>query len=87
MTVTIFEGDNLDVLRPYPDASFTLVYLDPPFNTGRTREKAIETTRSIPQDLTDESLGLDPADRARRLLEATQRVLVTDPATTVLGQE
>lgn len=30
---------------------------------------------------------LDPADRARRLLEATQRVLVTDPATTVLGQE
>ncbi|WP_052460608.1 DNA-methyltransferase [Microbacterium gorillae] len=47
MTVTIYEGDNLDVLRPYPDGAFTLVYLDPPFNTGRTRERMIETTRPL----------------------------------------
>ncbi|MCD2497948.1 MULTISPECIES: site-specific DNA-methyltransferase [Microbacterium] len=75
VTVTIFEGDNLDVLRPYPDASFTLVYLDPPFNTGRTREKAIETTRSIPQEVTDESLGLDPAERATESDEITEAVI------------
>ena len=27
-------GDNLAVVRALPDASFQLVYLDPPFNTG-----------------------------------------------------
>ena len=45
-SVEIHEGDNLDVLRALPDASFTLIYLDPPFNTGRAQERAIETARS-----------------------------------------
>ena len=31
----IYLGDNLDLLRRLPDESFTLVYADPPFNTGR----------------------------------------------------
>lgn len=44
-SVEIHEGDNLEVIRAFPDASFTLIYLDPPFNTGRTRDRAIETTR------------------------------------------
>ena len=34
-SVEIHEGDNLSVIRSFPDASFTLIYLDPPFNTGR----------------------------------------------------
>ncbi len=37
MAVTIHLGDNLDVLPTLDDASFDLVYLDPPFNTGRVR--------------------------------------------------
>ncbi|MFV0319289.1 MAG: DNA-methyltransferase [Microbacterium sp.] len=44
--VTIHEGDNLDVLAGFADASFTLIYLDPPFNTGRVQTKAVETARS-----------------------------------------
>ena len=32
-------GDNLDVLPTLPDASFTVVYLDPPFNTGRKQRR------------------------------------------------
>lgn len=44
-SVEIHEGDNLDVLRGLPDASFTLIYLDPPFNTGRVQERALETAR------------------------------------------
>ncbi|WP_405371595.1 MULTISPECIES: DNA-methyltransferase [unclassified Microbacterium] len=49
MTVEIHLGDNLDVARRLPDASFALVYLDPPFNTGRAQERAIESaTRSVP---------------------------------------
>jgi len=31
----IIEADNLDVLPTLPDGAFTVVYLDPPFNTGR----------------------------------------------------
>ena len=43
MTVEIRHGDNLDIARTFPDASFTLIYLDPPFNTGRMQGKAVET--------------------------------------------
>lgn len=45
-SVEIHEGDNLEVLRGLPDASFTLIYLDPPFNTGRVQERALETAQS-----------------------------------------
>jgi DNA modification methylase len=51
--VTIHHGDNLAVARALPDASFTLVYLDPPFNTGRPRERAVETARTTPAPRAD----------------------------------
>jgi DNA modification methylase len=44
--VVIHHGDNLAVASTLPDASFTLVYLDPPFNTGRTRARQVETART-----------------------------------------
>ena len=47
-SVEIHEGDNLDVIRSFPDGSFTLIYLDPPFNTGRAQTRSIETARSVP---------------------------------------
>ena len=31
----IIEGENLDVLPPLPDGAFDLIYIDPPFNTGK----------------------------------------------------
>ena len=30
-------GDNLEVLSDFPDQSFDLIYIDPPFNTGKTQ--------------------------------------------------
>jgi site-specific DNA-methyltransferase (adenine-specific) len=45
-TVQIHHGDNLEVARSLPDASFTLIYLDPPFNTGRVRTRVVETARA-----------------------------------------
>ena len=51
-SVEIHEGDNLDVIRSFADGSFTLVYLDPPFNTGRPQAKAVETARA-PGDARD----------------------------------
>ncbi len=44
--VEIHHGDNLEVIRRFAEASFTLIYLDPPFNTGRAQAKAVEVARS-----------------------------------------
>ena len=43
--VSIVQGDNLAVAATLPSGSFTLVYLDPPFNTGRTQERQVVTAR------------------------------------------
>ncbi|WP_137845480.1 site-specific DNA-methyltransferase [Microbacterium sp. 2FI] len=45
-SVEIHHGDNLAVVAGFADGSFTLIYLDPPFNTGRMQGKAVETARS-----------------------------------------
>jgi site-specific DNA-methyltransferase (adenine-specific) len=40
-------GDNLDVLPRFADGAFQLVYIDPPFNTGRgRRRRTLETARA-----------------------------------------
>jgi site-specific DNA-methyltransferase (adenine-specific) len=44
-------GDNLDVLRRLPAAAFPLVYIDPPFNTGRIqRRTSLRAVRSADGD-------------------------------------
>ncbi|MEY4639408.1 MAG: hypothetical protein RLY13_406 [Actinomycetota bacterium] len=40
----IFLGDNLPVLKSIPSASVQLIYIDPPFNTGRTQSRGTTTT-------------------------------------------
>ena len=35
----VYFGDNLPVLRTLPSESVDLVYIDPPFNTGRTQQR------------------------------------------------
>jgi site-specific DNA-methyltransferase (adenine-specific) len=40
----IISGDNLKALRQMPDASVQLIYVDPPFNTGRTQKRTRMTT-------------------------------------------
>jgi site-specific DNA-methyltransferase (adenine-specific) len=49
----VIHGDNLEVLRSLPDASVPLIYIDPPFNTGRTQERTeLRTVRSEQGDRT-----------------------------------
>jgi site-specific DNA-methyltransferase (adenine-specific) len=44
-------GDNAEVLPRLPDAGFDLVYIDPPFNTGRKQERtSFRTTRDASGD-------------------------------------
>lgn len=38
-TITIHCGDNLDILQTLPDGEFALIYIDPPFNTGKIQKR------------------------------------------------
>ncbi|GAA4170481.1 DNA-methyltransferase [Gryllotalpicola koreensis] len=40
---TVIHADNLAVLPSLPDEAFTVVYLDPPFNTGRVQRRQSTT--------------------------------------------
>ena len=41
----VIHGNNLPVISALPDESFRLIYLDPPFNTGRTQQRQVITTK------------------------------------------
>lgn len=41
-------GDNLGILRAIPSASIPLIYIDPPFNTNRTQQRARLTAQQSP---------------------------------------
>jgi site-specific DNA-methyltransferase (adenine-specific) len=53
MTNQIYFGDNLPILQSLPAASIDLIYIDPPFNTGKTQARTqIRTERSENGDRT-----------------------------------
>jgi site-specific DNA-methyltransferase (adenine-specific) len=46
-------GDNLDLLPTLPAESFTLIYVDPPFNTGKEQRRlTLATSRGVDGDRT-----------------------------------
>ncbi len=49
----IYFGDNLPILQSLPDESVHLIYIDPPFNTGKTQKRTqIRTRRADDGDRT-----------------------------------
>jgi site-specific DNA-methyltransferase (adenine-specific) len=49
----IYYGDNLEVLRALPTASVELIYIDPPFNTGKVQARTqLKTEKSESGDRT-----------------------------------
>ena len=40
----LYFGDNLGILKTLPSESVQLIYIDPPFNTGRTQSRGSTTT-------------------------------------------
>ncbi len=82
--VTIIEGDNLAVAATLPSGSFTLVYLDPPFNTGRTQGRQVVTARRTftTQEESADS-GAEPvesSDAAPVFLSSEPSATETEPA-------
>jgi site-specific DNA-methyltransferase (adenine-specific) len=61
----IILGDNLEVLPRFADASFQLIYIDPPFNTGRSRRR---TTLAMAPDPDGDRVGFQGRRYATRLL-------------------
>jgi site-specific DNA-methyltransferase (adenine-specific) len=63
----VIHGDNLEVLRTMESGSVDLVYIDPPFNTGKAQKRdQLTTTRDAAGDVFDDYLAfLEP-----RLVEA-----------------
>lgn len=54
-TVDVHLGDNLDVLGGFGDGAFDLIYVDPPFNTGRTQSRT--TLRTVRDDTGGDRTG------------------------------
>ena len=49
----IYFADNLDILQSLPSESVSLIYIDPPFNTGKTQARTqIKTEKSDDGDRT-----------------------------------
>jgi len=44
----LIEGDNANVLASLPDGAFDLIYLDPPFNTGRAQRREVVRSQTDP---------------------------------------
>ena len=61
-------GDNLDLMRAEPDSSFTLVYMDPPFNTGSAQVRRTLRTRVDPEG---ERTGFGGRRYAAELLQSS----------------
>lgn len=50
-SLDIYFGDNLPILRKFDEETFNLIYIDPPFNTGKTQtRKRLKTIRDSSGD-------------------------------------
>ncbi|WP_435080812.1 DNA methyltransferase [Clavibacter michiganensis] len=49
----VIHAENLEAVRALPDGAFQLIYLDPPFNTGRTQERQNLTVTRTPDPAAD----------------------------------
>jgi len=51
VTIEILHADNATVLPTFPSASFDLIYIDPPFNTGKAQSRnQIKAVRDVEGD-------------------------------------
>jgi site-specific DNA-methyltransferase (adenine-specific) len=68
---TIYLGDSAEILPLLPDASFQLIYIDPPFNTGKTQAR--RTLRTVPDEEGDRTGFQGRRYRSELLQESSYR--------------
>ena len=55
----VVHGDNLDAMRRLPDGAFQVIYLDPPFNTGKQQTRqSVKVKRQSPVEESVEAAEL-----------------------------
>ena len=60
----ILLGDNLELLPRFADGSFQLIYIDPPFNTGKEqRRRTLQTVQTAPAEQTVQRAPARDGDR------------------------
>lgn len=64
----IFQGDNLAITSQWPSESINLIYLDPPFNTGKIQSRA---TMSAQVSANGSRVGFGGKRYSTRIREAT----------------
>lgn len=57
--IVVFQGDNLEILKSLSSECVDLIYIDPPFNTGRKQLRNRFHTDSRGVKICDESYGYD----------------------------
>jgi site-specific DNA-methyltransferase (adenine-specific) len=67
----ILLGDNLPLLRELEDETFQLIYIDPPFNTGRTQKRV--TLETVPDEHGDRVGFGGRTYKSRLLAESSYR--------------
>jgi site-specific DNA-methyltransferase (adenine-specific) len=67
----IILGDNLEVLPRLRDGAFQLIYIDPPFNTGKAQTR--RTLRTVPDESGDRTGFMGRRYRTRLLAESSYR--------------
>jgi DNA modification methylase len=67
----ILLGDNLDLLPSFAEESFQLIYIDPPFNTGRAQIR--RTLRTVPDEAGDRTGFQGRRYKTRLLQESSYR--------------
>ncbi len=66
----VIEGENLGVLPRLPDEAFDVVYLDPPFNTGRPQQRRTLSTTPAGEDEAGDRTGFGGRRYRSELLQA-----------------
>jgi site-specific DNA-methyltransferase (adenine-specific) len=66
---SVILGDNLDVMPGLEDDAFQLIYIDPPFNTGKTQTR--KTLQAVPDESGDRVGFMGRRYRTRLLAESS----------------
>ena len=69
-------GNNLELLPEFADESFQLIYIDPPFNTGKVQAR--KTLQTVPDEDGDRTGFQGRRYRTRLLAESSYRDLFDD---------
>ena len=73
---TIILGDNLDVLPTLPSAAFQLIFIDPPFNTGKMQTR--RTLETVPDAVGDRTGFKGQRYKTRLLATSSYRDVFDD---------